>query len=160
MSTPLPNDSNQEATQSRRFFLAGLATFLVSFGLIVVGSVRSLIPNVSSGKPLKFKVGKPEDFADNSATYLEDQKLFIVRKGNAYLALSAVCTHLGCTVRSDADGEGFFCPCHGSRYKSDGKNYAGPAPKPLEAYELTLSPLNELVVDKRSLVSPQEPLRV
>jgi cytochrome b6-f complex iron-sulfur subunit len=47
-----------------------------------------------------------------------------------FVAFSAVCTHMGCTV---APGEGEFrCPCHGSVYdEATGKNVSGPAPKPL-----------------------------
>lgn len=46
-----------------------------------------------------------------------------------YTAFSAVCTHQGCLV--DAGRDGFNCPCHGSVYDREGKNIAGPAPRPL-----------------------------
>lgn len=147
---------SNEQIKSRRMFLAGLATFGSSMLLIFMGVFRSFVPNVESGKPLKFKAGMPQDFPDKSATYLEDQKVFIVRNGNGYLALSSVCTHLGCTVRTENGGEGFFCPCHGSHYKVDGTNSAGPAPKPLEAYELSLGPHGELMVDKHNTVDRKE----
>jgi Rieske Fe-S protein len=137
---------------SRRFFVVGLTAFMVSIASIGVGIMRFLIPNVEFGKPRRFKAGMPQDFPDKTATYIADQKVFICRDGDSYLALSAVCTHLGCTVRNNTDG-GFSCPCHGSRYKSDGVNYAGPAPQPLEAYEISLGNSGELIVDKRTQVS-------
>ena len=81
----------------------------------------------------------------------------------AFRAVSAVCTHLGCTVRPEAVEEAdpadpdrrrqvqtyfFACPCHGSRYRADGANVSGPAPRPLAAYRLTLAPDDgQLVVD-------------
>ena len=145
-----------QARQSRRLFLSGLTAFVLTIIAMLVGTLRFLIPNVEYGKPRRFKVGLPSDFPDKTSTYLPDQKVFIVRDGNSFLALSAVCTHLGCTVRKDDTSTGFFCPCHGSRYKGDGTNYAGPAPKPLAAYEVSLGPTGELIVDKRTLVSPSQ----
>jgi Rieske Fe-S protein len=61
----------------------------------------------------------------------------------AIRALSAVCTHLGCTVAYAADGEstscgtvagGFWCSCHCSQFAIDGKVLVGPADKPLPSY--------------------------
>ncbi len=140
---------------TRRYVVVGMTAFLVSIASIGAGIMRFLVPNVEFGKPRRFKAGMPQDFPDNAATYLADQKVFIVRQGDTYMALSAVCTHLGCTVRSNTEG-GFSCPCHGSRYKGDGTNYAGPAPKPLEAYEISLGNSGELIVDKRTLISRTE----
>ncbi|MBI4827783.1 MAG: Rieske (2Fe-2S) protein [Nitrospinae bacterium] len=50
------------------------------------------------------------------------------------VALSAVCTHLGCIVKwSESKGE-FDCPCHGGRFDAKGAVLGGPPPKPLTAY--------------------------
>ena len=48
-----------------------------------------------------------------------------------------ICTHLGCspTFRPEvmADGEGFYCPCHGSKFDYAGRVFKGvPAPINLE----------------------------
>jgi len=94
----------------------------------------------------------PQDFPDKQATYITEQQIYIVRDGDTYMALSSVCTHLGCAVRANAGQPGFFCPCHGSRYDADGKNEAGPAPRPLDAFEVSLGHQGELVVDKRTTV--------
>ena len=45
----------------------------------------------------------------------------MLREGSAYRAISAVCTHLGCTVGEGEEG-GYHCPCHGSRFSETGKN--------------------------------------
>jgi Rieske Fe-S protein len=49
-----------------------------------------------------------------------------------FLAFSAVCTHLGCTVGYQAANDEFVCPCHGSIYNAaTGAVIRGPAPLPL-----------------------------
>ena len=74
-----------------------------------------------------------------------------------------MCTHLGCTVRAEAlsqpetatvEGRAtrlthrFLCPCHGSRYTGDGANVAGPAPRPLAWFHLSIAADDgQLVVD-------------
>lgn len=150
------NDTSREDRVSRRIFFGGVASFLTACGLIFIGAFRYVVPNVQYGKQQRFKVGNPKDFPDLQATYLPDQQIFICRKGDTYKALSSVCTHLGCAVRSDPDHPGFFCPCHGSRFDENGTNTSGPAPRPLEAYELSLTSTGELTVDKRTLISPKE----
>ena len=53
-------------------------------------------------------------------------------KGGAVEALSARCTHLGCTVHWAAAENRFKCPCHGSQFAADGTVLHGPAQRPLE----------------------------
>ena len=150
---------SRDEVRSRRFFLAGLVTFFTSFALVVLGALRFIVPNVQYGKPSRFKVGMPGDFPDKTATYVPDQQIFIVRDGSTYLALSAICTHLGCAVRPDETKPGFFCPCHGSRFGPDGTNVSGPAPKPLEVYEVSMGNAGELIVDKRATASRKDRFR-
>ena len=51
----------------------------------------------------------------------------------AFTAVEAVCTHEGCTV-SNADGDQYVCPCHGSRYSRSGQVLRGPAVASLRRY--------------------------
>ena len=54
-------------------------------------------------------------------------------------ALSARCTHLGCIVEWNAAEGSWDCPCHGSRFGTDGRILQGPAVTPLERREVTES---------------------
>lgn len=158
MNEEKPVDSLDKS--SRRLFLIGLWTFITTVFLFLVGALRFLVPNVEYGRPSKFRAGKPEDYADGTSTFLTDEKVYIVREGNKILAISAVCSHLGCTVRSDPDSGEFACPCHGSKFRSDGTNYAGPAPRPLDSFEVTSNDLGVLIVDKKGTSDRKEGFRV
>ena len=158
------SDATQPPHADRRDFLLklGVGAGFVAITAQAGASLRSLVPNVTYDAPTTVKVGQPGEFPDG-LKFLPDERLFVFRDGKTYHAISAVCTHLGCTVRAEAlarseettvDGQAlrlthrFMCPCHGSRYTGDGKNVSGPAPKPLAWYRLSLSPDDgQLVVD-------------
>lgn len=157
-----------EAKNRREFLLRlGTGAGIVAIGYQGAASLRSLVPNVSYDAPTTVKLGAPADFPDG-LKFLPDERLFVFREGNTFHAVSAVCTHLGCTVRAEAlsnpetrtvEGKSlrlthrFLCPCHGSRYTGDGNNVAGPAPRPLAWYHLSLAADDgQLVVDLASEV--------
>ena len=60
----------------------------------------------------------------------EKLAVFVDPKGEQHL-FSARCTHLGCTVGWNPAEKTFDCPCHGSRFGSDGEVVNGPAARPL-----------------------------
>jgi Rieske Fe-S protein len=64
------------------------------------------------------------------------------------VALTAVCTHLACTVRFEAETETLFCPCHNGRFDLGGNVLSGPPPKPLETFAVTVSG-SDIVVSRR-----------
>ena len=55
-----------------------------------------------------------------------------------YVALSAVCTHLGCIVKWIDESQEFLCPCHAGRFSAGGQVLGGPPPRALDTYPLTL----------------------
>lgn len=65
----------------------------------------------------------------------------LIRHANdTWTALSAVCTHLGCTVNYQPDKNVIFCPCHSGVYNAEtGANVSGPPPKPLKQYQVKIS---------------------
>ena len=66
-----------------------------------------------------------------------------------YKAFSAVCTHLSCTVQYRPDLGHIWCACHNGHYDLAGKNVAGPPPRPLTEYPVTLSGENVIVSPSR-----------
>ncbi|MEW6368559.1 MAG: ubiquinol-cytochrome c reductase iron-sulfur subunit [Acidobacteriota bacterium] len=164
-------------TVSRRGFLGKAAVAAVAGGILAQGMyyLRALVPNVLYERPLRSKVGPPDQFADGT-TFVEEQQVFVVKEGRSFYAMSAVCTHLGCTVKAvtlnqpkfiDEAGKRveirseFHCPCHGSRFYGDGRNYAGPAPRPLDRFKITRSPDDgQLIVDQGERVGADYRLTV
>ena len=52
-------------------------------------------------------------------------------------AIYKVCTHLGCIYDWNAANERFECPCHGSKYRLDGRRIESPAPRSLDRFEIS-----------------------
>lgn len=168
---------NAESAQARRSFLGrlGLGATLAALAGQAFAFVRSLIPNVRYEAAQRYKVGLPSQFGEGSK-YLDDKRVFIFRERNTFYAISASCTHLGCTVkmqrlnqpkkvrvgsREFEEHQEFQCPCHGSKYYGDGTNYSGPAPKPLAYLKLELAPEDgQLIVDATTPVEQEFRLTV
>lgn len=166
-----------EAGSGRRAFFRrlGQGTLLAAVAGQAYALFRSLVPNVLYEQPQKFKVGSPAEFPQG-ATFIEDRRVYVFRDQNTFHTISAVCTHLGCTVKLvnlnqprkvEIGGrpvevtEEFHCPCHGSKYYGDGTNYAGPAPKPLACYQIEVSPDDgQLMVNLDKAVSRDARLTV
>ncbi len=151
-----------EEAISRRYFLE-----LVGAGAIGISAVGALVltgnylsPNVVKEPPTRFKIGTPDQYPPGSVTLDKEQKVFIVRakEGNFY-ALSAVCTHLGCITNWKQEEDAIACPCHGSRFAKDGRKIAGPAPRSLPRFAMTLEE-GQLVVDKSIVVGDDVILKV
>ena len=53
-----------------------------------------------------------------------------------YIAMSNICTHLGCRVRWITEQDQFFCPCHNGVFDISGNVLAGPPPRPLDQYDV------------------------
>lgn len=137
--------------RTRRAFLVSGAAALGSAACGVLAAIaRSVVPSVLYEPARRFTAGRPRDFPPDSATLLPERRIFIVNGPRGFSALSAVCTHLGCTVAPEEDG--YACPCHGSAFDAEGWVRRGPAAWPLARYALTLSRRGELVVDMRKRV--------
>jgi menaquinol-cytochrome c reductase iron-sulfur subunit len=58
--------------------------------------------------------------------------------GRDYIAMTNICTHLGCRVRWISEEEQFFCPCHTAVFDKNGDVAEGPPPRPLDRYEVKI----------------------
>lgn len=142
----------EHAPISRRDFLS-VAALLSILGAMVAAirlGLRFLSPAISSRTTSVFRVGMPDDYPLGGRRLLQRERLLIAREASGFRALSAVCSHLSCTVTLMEWG--FNCPCHGSKFDWDGLKFAGPAPRPLDCFELSLAADGQLVVDTRRVV--------
>ena len=86
-----------------------------------------------------------------SEKYKDQYRVWIIRTLDGFIALSGICTHLGCTPRYLATDNKFKCPCHGSGFRGApdyGINFEGPAPRPLERLKITLAEDGQILVDR------------
>ena len=151
---------------SRGLTVSGWGAFAVVLGTGAIETLNFFFPRVRFQPPSTFRIGTPDGFVSNAEhpdTYgvlLVDerwkptQRFFVVREGDSIYALSARCAHLGCTVNWFGDQRIFKCPCHGSEYHSNGTNFAGPAPRPLDRFRIELSVDGQLIVDTGIIYSP------
>jgi Rieske Fe-S protein len=60
---------------------------------------------------------------------------FLVSRASqdAFVALTAVCTHEGCTVTGFQNAR-YVCPCHGSQFTTNGAVAQGPASRALQQF--------------------------
>jgi cytochrome b6-f complex iron-sulfur subunit len=132
---------------SRRDFL-GLSARWACVGawiLTCIGLLKfprpALLPDVSN----KFKIGKPESFPVGTVKIFGDKHVIVSRDEEGILAMSLICTHLGCIVSKTS--KGFACPCHGSKFDEKGRVVRGPAPRALDWFEINQLPNGKLLVD-------------
>ena len=66
--------------------------------------------------------------------------MLIHHEDGRWIALSAVCTHLGCTVQYEPQADRIHCACHGGVYNPyTGANVSGPPPKPLTLFKVAVN---------------------
>ena len=139
----------------RSFFVTciyGLWT-LISAGLIVPAAAYLLLPPrvkregewVEAGSLADLQTGVPEELvyrrirADGWKITSEKSSAWVVKlPDKGVMAFAPQCTHLGCAYRWDERRQDFLCPCHSSAFGIDGRVLSGPAPRPLDTYEVKI----------------------
>lgn len=125
------------------FMAAAVTAPMIPFAVDPLTRGSQVTP-VPVGKVDDFKVGEPkkvEFTVHKKDGWVEtDAKMsaWVIRQeDNSFLAMSPICTHLGCQVNPVSEGDvAFHCPCHDSKFTKNGVPKKGvPATRPLDKYE-------------------------
>jgi len=131
------------AQPSKRSFLnVLLGAWAAAFAASVVYPVfRYLIPPRLAGPTtasVKLPIKASEVKINSGTIFKFGQKpgILIRTEQGEFKALSAVCTHLDCTVQYKSDSQQIWCACHNGLYDLRGRNVSGPPPRPLEEFQV------------------------
>ena len=117
---------------SRKEFLnLGVNSLLgLSAALGLGGLIRFLSYEMDPAPPSEYDLGPVTDFPAGSRILLLHIPAVVIHERDGWLAMSLICTHLGCMV-DEKEGQ-YECPCHGSKYDAKGLVQRGPSNAPLK----------------------------
>lgn len=104
------------------------------------------LTNLATGVPVEmaFRQNRIDGWKITS----EKSTAWVVKQAdNSVVAYGPQCTHLGCAYHWDDAKHEFLCPCHNSLFAIDGKVISGPAPRPLDRYDVKVNG-NKLLVGR------------
>ena len=90
--------------------------------------------------------GTPKMFGSGS------KEFFVVRDSGGLYAVSAICTHSGCTNQYQGTS-GFYCPCHGATFDLNGGSPTSPAHSALKHYAMCVDASGNVTVNTSTSVS-------
>jgi len=133
----------------RRLAWACIAAFLTTW---FIAFLRFFLPRTLFEPATSFKIGYPSDFGLGVDTKFQQKyRIWVDRTPDRIFVIYARCTHLGCTPDWKPAENKFKCPCHGSGYDSEGVNFEGPAPRPMDRAHVELAPDGQILVDVSKL---------
>jgi len=148
---------------SRRAFLSRLfGGWLTGLVALMAYPLGKFLAPVEAPEPL-FILLPANDYlsmaANSTKTFRWGHKMGILMKAQdlSLRAFKGTCSHLDCNVTYKPEAHRFFCPCHDGWYDEQGRNVAGPPPRPLERLEVQLKGKN-LIVYRPGAVLPPEVL--
>jgi Rieske Fe-S protein len=113
-------------------------------GDMATGSCTPL--TTAAGNASSYTVGgTPKMFGSGS------KEFFVVRDSGGLYAVSAICTHSGCT--NQVSGNQFYCPCHGATFALDGSNPTSPAHSALKHYAMCVDASGNVTVSSTTVPS-------
>src|SRR5437660_4138952 len=137
---------NREVDQRRRRLVWSCVTAFL--GAWFIAFFRFFLPRTLFEPSTVFKIGYPSDYGLGVDTkWQQKYRIWVDRTPDRLFVIYARCTHLGCTPDWKASENKFKCPCHGSGYDSEGVNFEGPAPRPMDRAHVEPAPDGQIVVD-------------
>jgi cytochrome b6-f complex iron-sulfur subunit len=98
---------------------------------------------------------------DQPPTNIPKVKLWMSNSEEGVTAIYKVCTHLGCLYGWSDQSVRFVCPCHGSQFEKDGTYIAGPAPRSLDRFHISVVKDGQVIAETNQqgdpLQIPDEP---
>jgi cytochrome b6-f complex iron-sulfur subunit len=138
-SPKTPRSRLEPEPMPRRDWL-GLSSLWTMAGALVFGIAGMMrLPKaaVLASPSKKFRVTLPETLGASEPFVPPGRAVAVFKDAEGIYAVSTICTHLGCVIKPNA--EGFECPCHGSRFASNGEVTKGPAPRALPWLKISIS---------------------
>jgi len=103
-------------------------------GWVDAGDISQLTP----GTPVEMSFQQSR--VDGWRVLTEKKTAWVVKtQDNKIVAYGPQCTHLGCAYHWDNSAKQFACPCHASLFSIQGQVLAGPAPRPLDRYQIRIA---------------------
>ena len=109
-------------------------------------------PEIPESPALTVSAGKASALLPNSGRLVPfgAEPAIVVRlPGGELRAFTGVCTHLSCTVQYRQDLQHIWCACHNGHYDLNGRNIAGPPPRPLQAFDVNVQG-DEIVISRKA----------
>ncbi len=135
---------------SRRSLLRGLG--IVAVGALIVeagcsqsGSSLSTATGAACGTEQCIDLTDPvnKDLTAAGGAMLLDttsDTIMVIRmSATEVVAVSAICTHAGCSMNFNTGTSLIDCPCHGSQFSTTGAVVSGPANRAVRSYSVTLT---------------------
>jgi cytochrome b6-f complex iron-sulfur subunit len=123
-----------------------------SIAAFVYPVLRYLVPppvaDLGGDEVVAAKVGDLKPNSGKIFRFGSRPALLLMTAEGEYRAISAVCTHLGCTVQYRSDLHLIWCACHNGMYDLNGRNISGPPPRPLDAFQVHIRG-EEIVVSRK-----------
>jgi cytochrome b6-f complex iron-sulfur subunit len=114
--------------------------------------LRFFFPRTLQEPKTIFTIGYPSDYGLGVDTkFQKEHRIWVVKTASRLFVIFARCVHLGCTPDWKASENKFKCPCHGSGYDSEGINFEGPAPRPMDRCKVSIDPTGKILVDTNKL---------